>query len=301
MFIFSNLEYNAESSGDESNDEESVSKSSKTKKSRKVTCSTDEDNKTDYNKYSSIQGEGLIKTRSQREAELLQAKQFEKSQLANPTFDADSVWESMKNDGLNGVKKNTNTTTTNGSGDKYDSDRKSSTPSDSDSAVGELQKEPVKDSRLKEEYITIKRVYKFAGKVETEEKRVLKSSDEAIAYLKQQDESKNDVSEKHNNGLPTQEYKYEPGKKRKNSMSSTKRRGPVKRKQGSLLDELNSLKPKKLNTLEKSKMDWLGYVDQEGIKDELTLHNKDGYLQKQDFLSRVDTRLENNIKSNIRR
>ena len=35
-------------------------------------------------------------------------------------------------------------------------------------------------------------------------------------------------------------------------------------------------KPTKLNTLEKSKMDWKKYVEQEQIVDELKYHNKNG-------------------------
>ena len=35
-------------------------------------------------------------------------------------------------------------------------------------------------------------------------------------------------------------------------------------------------------------MDWATYVDKEGLNDELTLYNKDGYLAKQDFLNRVE-------------
>lgn len=149
-------------------------------------------------------------------------------------------------------------------------------------------------SGLSDEYIVIKRVYSFAGKVTQEDVRVHKSSAEAIAYLKQQEHNnakKPFVDEDNSLTLSAQG-------RRKSSVS--KRRGPVKRKQGSLLDELNSLRPKKLNTLEKSKMDWLGYVDNAGLKDELTLHNKDGYLQKQDFLSRVDSRLDREIRSNTR-
>lgn len=142
-------------------------------------------------------------------------------------------------------------------------------------------------SQLADEYIIIKRVYSFAGKVTEEEVRVHKLSAEAAAYLKEQEY---DNEKKVSDTTAT-------SSKRKNSVSAPKRRGPVKRKQGSLMDELNSLRPKKINTLEKSRMDWLGYVDKSGIKDELSLHNKDGYLQKQDFLSRVDNRLENEIKS----
>lgn len=46
----------------------------------------------------------------------------------------------------------------------------------------------------------------------------------------------------------------------------------------------------KLNTIEKSKMDWAGYVDREGIKEELDGAGKakEGYLGRMDFLGRVD-------------
>ncbi|KAL1923283.1 uncharacterized protein VTP21DRAFT_8263 [Calcarisporiella thermophila] len=56
-------------------------------------------------------------------------------------------------------------------------------------------------------------------------------------------------------------------------------------------------KPKKLNTLEKSKLDWKNFVDSEGIEHELKQHNKDGYLEKVDFLNRTDQRLEEELRS----
>lgn len=49
-------------------------------------------------------------------------------------------------------------------------------------------------------------------------------------------------------------------------------------------------KPAKLNTLEKSKLDWKNFVGKEGIEDELKHHNKDGYMEKVAFLQRTDER-----------
>lgn len=52
-------------------------------------------------------------------------------------------------------------------------------------------------------------------------------------------------------------------------------------------------KAKKLNTLEKSKLDWAGFVDKEGIGDDLDRQRKQGgdsYLERQDFLGRVGHR-----------
>lgn len=109
-----------------------------------------------------------------------------------------------------------------------------------------------------DDYITITRSYKFAGEMHREEKRVHKNSSEAQDYLRSQ---------------------------------STKP-PPKKKKKSSLQAELDGAKAKKMNTLEKSRLDWLGFVDQEGIKDDLSHHNKGGYLHKQDFLSRVEHNLE---------
>lgn len=51
-----------------------------------------------------------------------------------------------------------------------------------------------------------------------------------------------------------------------------------------------AINAKKLNTVEKSKMDWAGFVDKEGIKDELETAGKakGSYIERQNFLSRVE-------------
>ncbi|ORY84152.1 bucentaur or craniofacial development-domain-containing protein [Leucosporidium creatinivorum] len=65
--------------------------------------------------------------------------------------------------------------------------------------------------------------------------------------------------------------------------------GPKKKKGGGLGALAASLgKPAKLNTLEKSKLDWNKFVDKEDLSDSLTHARKDGYLDKQDFLGRTE-------------
>ncbi|KAH9185870.1 hypothetical protein AeNC1_012157 [Aphanomyces euteiches] len=62
--------------------------------------------------------------------------------------------------------------------------------------------------------------------------------------------------------------------------------------------------PKKISTIEKSSMDWESFKDKEGIADELQQYTKDGYLEKQDFLHRVDVRkfeLEKAERDKLRR
>lgn len=52
----------------------------------------------------------------------------------------------------------------------------------------------------------------------------------------------------------------------------------------------------RLNTLEKSKLDWNKFVEEEGIKDELKRKNRDGYMERQAFLQRVENRKEEMIR-----
>lgn len=59
---------------------------------------------------------------------------------------------------------------------------------------------------------------------------------------------------------------------------------------GSILGALN--KKNKISTLEKTKLDWDRFKNQEGIAEDLNTFNrgKDGYLERQDFLQRTDVR-----------
>ncbi|ORY90996.1 bucentaur or craniofacial development-domain-containing protein [Syncephalastrum racemosum] len=58
-----------------------------------------------------------------------------------------------------------------------------------------------------------------------------------------------------------------------------------------------NVKVPKMNTLEKSRLDWKGYVKQEGIQDELKYQNEDSYTDKVAFLQRVDDRRLSHIRA----
>jgi hypothetical protein len=199
-------------------------------------------------KYKSIEGVGLIKTRSQRQAEEQMEKEYAQSQQKT-TVDIDSLWKSMNN---------------------------GSKPPEIPA-----KRESVATSSITEEYITIKRVYRFAGKTTVEEKQVVASSAEGKAYIADQ----NAKREQSNEHKPT---------------ATNKATRVVKRKKSTLIEELEAGKAKKVNTLEKSRLDWLGFVDEEGIRDDLKRHNKGGYLHKQDFLARVDHRVDQDIKNALK-
>ncbi|XP_065915442.1 craniofacial development protein 1-like [Dysidea avara] len=57
---------------------------------------------------------------------------------------------------------------------------------------------------------------------------------------------------------------------------------------GNVLQQMH--KKPKISTLEKSKLDWNKFKKNEDIEDELALHSKDGFLEKQAFLQRTDIR-----------
>ncbi|CDH61519.1 hypothetical protein RO3G_04757 [Lichtheimia corymbifera JMRC:FSU:9682] len=83
-----------------------------------------------------------------------------------------------------------------------------------------------------------------------------------------------------------------------NTRTPTRRPGIVRPKStlSALVSQYN-IKVPKMNTLEKSRLDWNGYVEKEGIRDELKYKNKDGYMEKVAFLQRVDDRRLSHLKA----
>jgi hypothetical protein len=146
--------------------------------------------------------------------------------------------------------------------------------------------------------IRIKRTYNFAGKVHTEEKLVARDSAEAKLYLASLDPT----------AAPPQDSDEPPKRMPRKAFRSVFE--PVVSDSGALQQrsDLNlgmgvrlkareaasRAEAKKLNTVEKSRMDWAGYVDQEGIKDELELagKSKTSFVGRQDFLARSEARRE---------
>jgi hypothetical protein len=139
-------------------------------------------------------------------------------------------------------------------------------------------------NELETEMITIKSSYSFAGKLVTETKQVDVNSAEAKAYL-------NSTMAITDN--PSEEKRYRPFipviRKVQGTDETVELR--IKMKRPSLIDKfLSGNKKQKLSTLEKSRLDWAGFVDKRSLKDELKIHNKAGYLDKQDFLSRLQAK-----------
>lgn len=210
-------------------------------------------------KYSKVESEtgGLIKTRHQRAQEAFvesRSSIVNKGNSSTSKSDINSIWEELNN-------KESKTTAS------VDSNLlvlgKGRIPVENDVTEGSTNKK-----------IKIRRTYEFAGETITEDKFVDIDSQEAKAHL--------------NSMKLTQTKLSDEIERNTKPIPSNLRR---KRKRASLLDAVitNSSKSK-LSTLEKSRLDWASYVDKNKINDELKYKNKDGYLEKQDFLNRVDSK-----------
>lgn len=124
------------------------------------------------------------------------------------------------------------------------------------------------------EKVKITKVFDFAGEEVRVTKEVDATSKEAKSFLKQTEKEKPQA-------LVTSATTPPPagsGIKRTSGMSS-------------LLGKIGA-KKQKMSTLEKSKLDWESFKEEEGIGEELAIHNrgKEGYIERKAFLERVDHR-----------
>nr|XP_025963177.1 craniofacial development protein 1 [Dromaius novaehollandiae] len=137
-------------------------------------------------------------------------------------------------------------------------------------SVNKLQEKSKESEKPKDAgKLTITKVFDFAGEEVRVTKEVDATSKEAKSFLKQQEKMQSGTPA----SLPTVS-----GVKRPSGMSS-------------LLGKITS-KKQKMSTLEKSKLDWENFKEEEGIGEELAIHNrgKDGYIERKAFLERVDHR-----------
>ncbi|XP_010583515.1 PREDICTED: craniofacial development protein 1 [Haliaeetus leucocephalus] len=133
-----------------------------------------------------------------------------------------------------------------------------------------LQEKPKESEKPKDSgKVTITKVFDFAGEEVRVTKEVDSTSKEAKSFLRQQEKWQSAAPA----SLPTVS-----GVRRPSGMST-------------LLGKIGS-KKQKMSTLEKSKLDWENFKEEEGIVEELAIHNrgKDGYIERKAFLERVDHR-----------
>ncbi|KAK6174404.1 hypothetical protein SNE40_017689 [Patella caerulea] len=147
--------------------------------------------------------------------------------------------------------------------------------------VSKKEETPVKTMK-------ITKVFDFAGEEVKITKEVSTDSKEAQKELKKQEESKP--------GVTSPSVQKNTGSVLSNI--GIKRPGAG----GGLGGVLNKIgKKQKMSVLDKSKMDWNSFKKDEGIEDDLKLHNnsKEGYIERMKFLQRTDLR-QFEIEKNLR-
>ncbi|KAI1374554.1 BCNT-domain-containing protein [Hypoxylon crocopeplum] len=223
---------------------------------------------------------GLIKTRSMRAVE--KAEKKSRADTGPVTINVDDLWAKMTATPLIPSKTD------------VDTEKENRQPTQEDDVDGQPKGERDKSQTEKPgeadppAMIKIKRTYNFAGKVHTEEKLVPRDSAEARLYLVSQDPK------------PAEDVEVEDGQPKRKPRKAFRSifepvvEGLTQRSDLNLgmmarLQLREQAKAKKLNVVEKSRMDWAGFVDKEGIKDELELagKSKESFVNRQDFLDRV--------------
>lgn len=142
-----------------------------------------------------------------------------------------------------------------------------------------------------DQMIKIKRTYKFAGEWITEEKVVPKHSAEAKAFLS----SGENVEYTDEDAAAATTARNLRRPLRKISRFDPNPTGTIKKSwEKQLVTDDKDARGPKINTVEKSRLDWASYVDSAGIKDELRTHSKakEGYIGRMDFLGRMEDKRE---------
>ncbi|KAG9695409.1 BCNT-domain-containing protein, partial [Aureobasidium melanogenum] len=267
----------------DSGDEATITELKKAKKSK---ADDDED--------SAGEG-GLIKTRAQRRAEKQERQEYQKANTDNVTVDVDALWASMAAKPIGRPSR--------------EQPKLVEDVPEQDGEPGKADKTAMQDGEDDDGMITIKRSYDFAGQKVTEEKRVHKDSAEAKLFLANNDPAK---QTKPSSPTPKDDQpalrrplrrasKFEPnptgevkGLPPERQRLRTPSRADVLAQQKRLEEEAKTGKAVKLNTVQKSAIDWAAHVDQEGLKDELDEYgrSKQGYIGKMDFLRGVHGKKE---------
>lgn len=195
---------------------------------------------------------------------------------------SDDLWASFLSDV--GSRPELSRTTSDSSSTAKD-DTKSSAPT----TTSKTQSKPSESAT-----VTITKVFDFAGEEVRVNKEVAADSREAKSFLKSQSsaqESTETEEQSSSDSLP-----FSP------ASSGVKRPAGL----SGILGRLGGKKAK-MSTLEKSKMDWDAFKSEEGIGEELAIHNRgrEGYVERKNFLERVDHRqfeIEKTVRlSNMKR
>ncbi|KAE8373822.1 bucentaur or craniofacial development-domain-containing protein [Aspergillus bertholletiae] len=278
----------------DSGDEATIQKA-KAKKARKQKGKDDDADEDDVDFDDEEGGPGgFVRTRAMKMR--IQEERKPLAKIDGATVDVDALWEKMNAPNVvlglhpsRAEKKNDTPT----KGDKDVEMRDGETP---------VTEEKRQATQYSEEMVKIKRTYKFAGEWITEEKIVPKDSAEAKLYITNEKDVETITAT--GNAADTKETIKIRRPLRKVSRFDPNPTGSIKKsweKQPVAETREENARGPKINTVEKSRLDWAAYVDQAGIKDELRTHSKakEGFLGRMDFLDRVGAK-QDEERRNVR-
>ncbi|PYI23797.1 BCNT-domain-containing protein [Aspergillus violaceofuscus CBS 115571] len=240
---------------------------------------------------------GFVRTRAMKMRAQDERKPLTK--IDGATVDVDALWAMMNapenNGGLHAGSggKNDGGAPATQNGDDAEMQEPSSTETDPQT------KQSQKPSEYAEEMVKIKRTYKFAGEMITEEKIVPKDSAEAKLYLANHGDANvetidattttatEDVAIKLRRPL-RRVSRFDP------NPTGAIKKSWEKQPAAEITGQDENARGPKINTVEKSRMDWAAYVDSAGLKDELKVHSKakEGFHGRMEFLDRVGANIE---------
>ncbi|KAK8140336.1 BCNT-domain-containing protein [Apiospora sp. TS-2023a] len=236
---------------------------------------------------------GLVKTRSMRATEKAERKSHA---VTGPvTVDVNDIWAQMM---AGPVVPSKTAAAEEATDDKLPGDGAKETAEPTEASANKGAAEPEAPAMIK-----IKRTYNFAGKVHTEEKMVPRDSAEAKVYLDSLGPGADEAL-----ALAYNDDDDEPSKRQQRKafrsifepvIEGLTARGDLNLGVAARLQlREQQAKAKKLNVVEKSRMDWAGFVDKAGIKDELQLagKSKQSYTSRQDFLARVESKRDDDAR-----
>lgn len=225
------------------------------------------------------------KTRAMRQREQSELNQRKLASTKGSMLDIDKIFQEMQTSGdacdraylqrLHSTKESTATTGT-------------KTPTQNESGKADKQPESQKLDTL--DSIRIRKTYRFAGEVHIEEKTVPRSSEEAQAWLAENSGRSGPTAASGvpltKSGLPLRR----PLRKISRFDPNLNNPDSFKKNWEKTLTEVNGPAGPKINTVEKSRLDWVDHVSKAGLRDELSEHAKakGSYMSQKDFLDRVE-------------
>lgn len=226
---------------------------------------------------------GFVRTRAQRIVEKEERKHRKRARDGQVTIDVDQVWKDLISTPVGRAE--------------IKAPPPETTDVDEDA---EGNKENVQDEGDPNELITIKRRIEFAGEITEVEEKHPRGSKEAQKYLAEHPEADPKHPKNAANLDPSGLQRplkrpsiFEPnpaGNVKGVAPEKLRRHAPTKT-EGLMSQKLAEMKKnaQKMSTVQKSQLDWKGFVDKEGLRDELDEYGKSkrGFLAREAFLDRA--------------